>query len=97
MTYEQAQIIEKYFDAGYAVKISYGGYVDSFCTGFYFDEEEENCYVYDSEVFTGQPVTDINIGCVEVFAPVRDLSSKEIDYLDDQDQWFVEKIDGEIV
>lgn len=94
MTQKEAIIIEKYFDAEYIVQINDSGYIDSNIQGIY-ENEETGEYVYDSEVFSERPLSEVYIGSVIIAKPIHDLLSSEIEYLCEQDKQEVTHVDKE--
>lgn len=73
MTTEEAKAVENYFDAGYIVLVNGSGYVDSPVHGVY--EDENGDVVYDSEVFTGQPLKELYLRDVIIAMPMESIVS----------------------
>ncbi len=74
--------------------ITDSGYVDSPVQGIYLTDDEDD-YVYDSEVFSERPLSEVPLDCVIVARPIRDLDSTyHDDSYTDFDPMDVEKIDG---
>jgi hypothetical protein len=69
MDIEEQAKLEALFESGYLIKISAGMLVDGEVTGIYPDEEKEGQWLYDSEVFSGRPLSDVSSHEVEVYAP----------------------------
>ena len=94
MTQEGARQIENYFDNGWLVIIE-NGYVDSPVSGIYPDEETDEL-VYDSEVFSMQPLSEIQIYQVTIAKPLQilDLSAFPEFIENDQDYTIQETVDA---
>ena len=69
MDIEEQAKLEALFESGYLIKISAGMLVDGEVTGIYPDEEKDNQWLYDSEVFSGRPLAEVSSHEVEVYAP----------------------------
>ena len=70
MLKEIAEKVEQYFDAGYCVIIDWSGYVDTPVSAVYLDESKDEI-VYDSETFSGQPLSEIGAHCVKILKPIK--------------------------
>lgn len=86
MTTEQAEKLEKLFDANYLIIISDSGYIDTHVKSIYSrvdtgdvevpDGEDEREWrrkhlVYDSEVFSERPLIDVCMDSVHVFSQLQ--------------------------
>ncbi len=69
MDIEEQAKLEALFESGYLIKISAGMFVDGEVTGIYPNEEKDDQWLYDSEVFSGRPLSDVSSHEVEVYAP----------------------------
>jgi len=72
MTRKEAKALELYFDMGYVVLIKDTPYVDSEVHAIYEDEDTGE-YVYDSEVFSGRSLDDVELCSVVVAMPMSHL------------------------
>ena len=98
MTEKEAAIVERYYDTGHIVIIGGTGYVDSEILGIYFDEEED-CMVYDSEVFSARPMREVQWYDVTIAKPIRSIESdfRSNDGYDADDDKYVQFVDGKEV
>lgn len=87
MTQEEAKRLEQFKDNGYLVLIDGSGYVDGPVESIYEDDEEgsdtKGEMVYDSEVFSGQPLKKVHLHNVKVYQPVSFKHTK-IEYVEGQ-------------
>jgi len=96
MTTKHAKLIEMYFDAGHIIKIDDSGYVDSEVQGIY--ENDDGIMVYDSEVFSERPLSEVRLDNVIVANPIRDLKSTlEVHEYTSDDDKYVSFIDGNAI
>jgi hypothetical protein len=68
MTKEQSRKIKDFFDKGYLVLIKDTWYVDSEVKNIY---EQEGELMYDSSVYKGRPLKDVNYNSVIVAKPIE--------------------------
>ena len=86
MTQEEAKRLEQFKDNGYLVLIDGSGYVDGPVESIYTDEEDSDTkgeLVYDSDVFSGQPLKKVRLHNVKVYQPVSFKHTK-IEYVEGQ-------------
>lgn len=75
MTQEEANMIERYFDAGYFVKFNDTSFADSEVHGIY--ENDNGSTVFDSEVFSEKELLQVPIWNVIIAQPVFSLETSD--------------------
>ncbi|CAB4185697.1 hypothetical protein UFOVP1492_9 [uncultured Caudovirales phage] len=89
MRLEEQKRLEKFHDNGYLILIEGSGYVDGPVDSIYTYEEEDSetkgQLVYDSEVFSGQPLSQIQLSNVKVYQPVS-FEHTKIEYVEGADE-----------
>ena len=87
MTQAEAKRLEQFKDSGYLILIHGSGYIDGPVDSIYEDEEEgsetKGELVYDSDVFSGQPLSKVHLHDVEVYRPVS-FKHAQIEYVEGQ-------------
>jgi hypothetical protein len=68
MRIEAQEKLKSLFDKGFRIKVKPYGYVDGFATRIYKDGSGLLCY--DSDMYCGRELFDIDESAVEVFKPV---------------------------
>lgn len=69
MRIEAQEKLKRLFDQGFRVKVKPYGYVDGFVDRIYADKSGLLCY--DSDMYCGCELFDIDESAVEVFKPVE--------------------------
>jgi len=93
MTTEQAEVVLDYFNKGYIVLIDDTPYVDNVVKSMY---EEDGRIVYCSEHFDDRPLSESDLEYVIIAQPVKSLSSDDsIEYVGDEDNYYVENFNKE--
>jgi hypothetical protein len=96
MTIKEAKMIERYFDAGYMVKIDSGGYVDSEVTSIM--EDKYGKLVYSSEVYDDRPLSEIHISTVSILKPLHEVCTDDRPAIEGEPGYYeVTKVNGEDV
>ena len=95
MTTGEAKQVERYFEAGYMVKIGGTGFVDSEVQDLFEDNEE---LVYNSETFDERPLSEVEMYDVSILMPLYSIATgKPIAEIGDQDEYELKIVDGKEV
>jgi hypothetical protein len=77
MMIEAQEKLKSLFDKGLRIKVKPYGYVDGFATRIYKDGSGLLCY--DSDMYCGRELFDIDESAVEVFKPVENWQGEKSD------------------
>jgi len=80
MTKDEARKLEDYHDNNYKVLVDDTAYMDTFVDGIY--EDDDNGYVYNSDVFTERKLSEVNIEDVIVLEPKLNWRKEKPKYIE---------------